>query len=373
MMKKILRAAAALMMCAVLISGCALAQAADPSPAIYVAQATASSVVGVSASKETWSQQGGTAVQPVSSGSGVVVRDGGYILTNYHVIEGCNLFEVLLPSGEYIKAELVGSDSTLDIAVLKAESDELVTCEIGTVSELLVGSTVIAIGNPGGDTLANTVTQGIVSALERDLEGGAQRAVNYIQHDAAISSGNSGGGLFDYRGRLVGINTLKYGSSAYSTVTFEGLGFALPVDTVIPLVDQIIEHGKVIRPQMGIYTIDWEGPDDPLDSYPPSAVLVAEVMKDTPAEKAGLLMYDFITAINGERVKNYREMTMHLDKCQAGDTIKVTVVRYENIEEFLAYYYGAKDSAATMFGFYSMPSLNGYETIEMDVTLEILE
>jgi len=373
MKKKMLRALFALMTAIVLVCGAAAADMADPSPAIYVAQATSNSVVGVKASTQTWSAQSGTVVQPVSSGSGVVVKDGGYILTNYHVIENCNVFEVLLPSGEYIEARLVGSDSTLDIAVLQAESDALVTCEIGTVADLLVGSTVIAIGNPGGDTLANTVTQGIVSALERDLEGGAQRAVSYIQHDAAISSGNSGGGLFDYRGRLVGINTLKYGSSSYSTVTFEGLGFALPIDTVMPLVEQIIEFGKVVRPQMGVMTLDWEGPEDPIDSYPPMAVLVAEVLEDSPAEEAGIEAYDFITAINGERVKNFREMTMHLDKCEAGETITVTVARYGNIEEFLAYFYNAAEAPMSMFGFYNVPSLTGYELIDIEVTLQILE
>lgn len=371
-MKKAFRAFAALMLCLCLLAPCALAQA-DPSPAVYVAQVTAQSVVGVTSSKETWTPQGGTAVTPVSTGSGVVVKDGGYILTNYHVIEECNMFEVLLPSGEYIEAELVGSDSSLDIAVLRAESDELVTCEAGTVADLLVGSTVIAIGNPGGDTLANTVTQGIVSALERDLEGGAQRAVSYIQHDAAISSGNSGGGLFDYRGRLVGINTLKYGSSGFSTVTFEGLGFALPIDTVLPLVEQIIEYGKVIRPQIGVMTLDWEGPDDPIDSWPPASILVAELVEGGPAEKAGIELYDFVTAINGERVKNYRELTRHLDKFSAGETITVTVARYENIEEFLSYYYGSNNTAATMFGFYTAPTPTGFEQIDIEVTLEILE
>ena len=373
MKKKMLRALFAMALACALVFSTAVAETADPSPAIYVAQTTAKSVVGVKSSAQTWSVHSGTTVQPVSSGSGVVVKDGGYILTNYHVIENCNVFEVLLPSGEYTEAKLVGSDSTLDIAVLQAESDELVTCETGTVADLLVGSTVVAIGNPGGDTLANTVTQGIVSALERDLEGGAQRAVSYIQHDAAISSGNSGGGLFDYRGRLVGINTLKYGSSTYSTVTFEGLGFALPIDTVMPLVEQIIEFGKVVRPQMGVMTLDWEGPDEPIDSYPPKAVLVAEVLEGSPAEAAGVRLYDFITAINGERVHNFREMTMHLDKCQAGDTITVTVARYGNIEEFLSYYYNASEKPMTMFGYYSVPNLTGYELIDIDITLEILE
>ncbi|MDO4528631.1 MAG: trypsin-like peptidase domain-containing protein, partial [bacterium] len=315
-----------------------------------------------------------TVVTPVSTGSGVVVREGDYILTNYHVVEDCNLFSVLLPSGEEIDATLVGSDSSLDIAVLHTESEELVPCEIGTVADMLVGSTVVAIGNPGGSTLANTVTQGIVSCLERSVDGGAQRSVNYIQHDAPISSGNSGGGLFDYRGRLVGINTLKYASSALSKASYEGLGFALPVDTVIPLVDQIIEHGKVIRPQMGVYTLDWEGPDHALDTYPPASVLIADLVEEGPAERAGMKLYDFITSVDGISVANYREMTQYLDQCEAGQTVKVTVLRYENIEEFLSYYYGGSTGAPTsLFGFYSAPTLYGYDTVELEITLEILD
>lgn len=374
-MQKLLCAVLALVLCMAALPAAVLADTADPSPAIYVAQATANSVVGVQGSTETWTREGGTTTTVLSQGSGVVVKDGGYVLTNYHVIESCNVYEVLLPDGEYVRAELIGSDSTLDIAVLRAESDDLVTCEIGTVADLLVGSTVVAIGNPGGDTLANTVTQGIVSALERDVEAtNTQRAVSYIQHDAAISSGNSGGGLFDYRGRLVGINTLKYAGSYYDTVTFEGLGFALPIDTVVPLVEQIIEYGKVIRPQMGVYTLDWDGPEEAIDSYPPASVLVAEVVADAPAALAGMQNYDFITHINGERVTCYRELTTHLDACEVGQTITVTVVRYGNIEEFLSYAYGTAASASGMFGYYySAPSLTGYEMIDLQVVLQILD
>ncbi len=375
---KLTRILCALMALVLCVGSVAFAQGADPSPAIYVAQKTVQSVVGVQSSTETWTPEAGQTTTIMSQGSGVVVKDGGYILTNYHVIENCNFFEVLLPSGEYIEAKLVGSDSSLDIAVLQAESDELVTCEIGSVSELLVGSTVIAIGNPGGDTLANTVTQGIVSALERDIAAdNAKRAVNYIQHDAAISSGNSGGGLFDYRGRLVGINTLKYSGSAYSQSTFEGLGFALPVDTVIPLVEQIIEFGKVIRPQIGVYTLDWEGPEEAIASWPPMSVLVAEVMEDGPSAKAGVENYDFITHVDGERVNNYRDLTSALDKYKEGDVVELTVLRYGNIEEFLSYYYNSTGSSSSlmggMFGYYAAPNLTGYEEIKVQVTLEVIE
>lgn len=361
---------------AVIMIACLLPAMAegDPSVAVYVAQKNASSVVGVKSSIETWSKTSDVVTTPYSQGSGVVIKDGGYILTNYHVVEDCNVFEILLPSGEYIDARIIGSDSSLDIAVLQADSEELTTCDIGSVSDLLVGSTVVAIGNPGGEVLANTVTMGIVSALERDVDSSSgKRAVNYIQHDAAINSGNSGGGLFDYQGRLVGINTLKYVGSSYSSVSFEGLGFALPIDTVLPLVEQIIEFGKVIRPQLGIYTYDWEGPDEALSSYPPSSVLIADLVEEGPAERAGVKDYDFLVELDGERVTCYKELTSVLDRHEAGDTVHVKLLRYDNIENFLNY---ALNSTASnsMFGyFYTMPTLSGYDEIEVDITLEIID
>ncbi len=351
-----------------------IAEGADPSPAIFVASKNARSVVGIQTSVESWSKGSDVTVTPYTQGSGVVIKDGGYILTNYHVIENGNVFEILLPSGEYMKAKLIGSDPTLDIAVLQTaeETDELVTCEIGSVADLKIGSTAIAIGNPGGDVLANTVTMGIISALERDVDmTSGKRAINYIQHDAAINNGNSGGGLFDYRGLLIGINTLKYVGSAYSTVTFEGLGFALPIDTILPLVEQIIEYGKVIRPQMGVYTYDWDGPDEPMDSYPPASVLVADLVPDGPAQRAGIELYDFIVEFDHQKVANYRELTTLIDKHEAGDTVHVKVLRYKNIEDYLTY---VLNESTSVFGRYTaVPKLNGYTEAEYDITLEILE
>lgn len=309
----------------------------DPSPAIYVSQKNANSVVGVITNTQTWDRSSGEVKETMyAQGSGVVVKEGGYVLTNYHVIENGDSFQVLMPSGEKADAKLAGSDSSLDLAVLQVEdkyASQLVPASIGTSSDLIVGSTVIAIGNPGGEVLANTVTQGVVSALERsDVAGNnTTRNVDYIQHDAAINSGNSGGGLFNYKGELVGINTLKYSGSVYSSVSFEGLGFAIPVDTAYPIALQLIENGKVIRPQMGITVKDYDGPDEPTGNYPPASVCVYGVNAGSPAEKAGLKQYDFIYAINGERITSFRELTAILDKYQAGDSVKVTVVRYDRV------------------------------------------
>ena len=374
----------------------AYAPANDPSPAIYVAQRNAASVVGVFTYTQAWDRSSGEVKEELySSGSGVVIQEGGYVLTNYHVIEGGDSFALLMPSGEEAGASLVGSDSSLDLAVLQVNkefADQLVPAAIGSSSSLLVGSTVIAIGNPGGEHLANTVTQGIVSALERSeiYSSNTTRAVDYIQHDAAINSGNSGGGLFNYKGELVGINTLKYGGSAYSSVSFEGLGFAIPVDTVMPIARQLIETGKVVRPQMGISVSDMEGPDEPMANYPPASVCVYTVEENSPAQKAGLRQYDFIYAVNGQRVKTFRELTGILDRFQAGDSVTLTVVRYANaymqqvpvssnnygsifggIFGGYGYGYGYPGGGYTSETEEQLVVGGGYEFIEVNVTLEL--
>ncbi|MBP3653172.1 MAG: trypsin-like peptidase domain-containing protein [Clostridia bacterium] len=374
----------------------------DPSPAIYVSQKNANSVVGVITNTQQWDRSSGEVKETLySQGSGVVIMEGGYVLTNYHVIEGGDSYQILMPNGEKAEATVAGSDSSLDLAVMKVDSkyaDQLVPVTIGSSSDLLVGSTVIAIGNPSGEVLANTVTQGIVSALERSevSSSNTTRSVDYIQHDAAINSGNSGGGLFNYKGELVGINTLKYGGSVYSSVSVEGLGFAIPVDTAYPIAMQLVEKGEVIRPQMGITVADMEGPDEPMSNYPPASVCIRTVEENSPAEKAGLKQYDFIYAINGERVTNFRELTSILDKHQAGDIVTVTVVRYANAfmqtqNNYNNYY---DDMFGRFFGGYGYGYGNGgnynnnqnssstegqlvvgggYEFINVDVTLELPE
>jgi len=357
----------------------------DTNPAIFVAQKTAKSVVGVITNNQNWDRQTRRTIENmIAQGSGVVIQDGGYILTNNHVIEQGSSFQILTPSGDKVEATLVGADSSTDLAVLKIKdenlSKDLVPVDLGASSELVVGETAIAIGNPGGEVLANTVTSGIVSALEREV-GGSSTRVTYIQHDAPINSGNSGGGLFDVSGRLIGINTLKYAGSQFSGVSFEGLGFAIPVDTAYPIAQALIKDGKVIRPQMGVTVTDFTGPDDPMNNYPPASVVVYSVAKNSPAEKAGMMQYDFITEVDGVRVKTLRELTGELDKHKAGDTVEVTVVRYAYPAEFVSSSQNpdSADSFDDFFGrfgggnqFRNNFGANSYETLKLSVTLEIL-
>ena len=382
----------------------AAAPTQDDSPAIYVAQKNANSVVGIITSTEGWSRSTGVQNTPVSQGSGVVIAEGGYVLTNNHVIEDGSAFQVLLPNGDKVDATLVGADSAMDLAVLKVadQTDALVPVTIGSSTNLPVGSTVIAIGNPGGEILANTVTRGIISALERSSvsSNNTTRNVNYIQHDAPISSGNSGGGLFDYQGNLIGINTLKYGGSYYSSGSYEGLGFAIPIETAYPIAQQLIENGKVIRPQIGVTVKDQEGPDEPMNDYAPASVCIYGVNEGSPAEAAGLQQYDFITAVNGERVTTRRELTTLLDTFKPGDTVTLTIVRYNNAtmmnnnNSYDSYYgnspfgygfgfpfggygygygYGNDNSGNNNGSYYSNGTLTvggGYTTFDVEVTLE---
>ena len=376
----------------------------DTSPAIYVAQKNANSVVGIITSTEGWSRSTGVQNTPVAQGSGVVIAEGGYVLTNYHVIEDGSAFQVLMPNGDKVDATVVGTDSAMDLAVLKVEdqADALVPVTIGASATLPVGSTVIAIGNPGGEILANTVTRGIISALERSSvsSNNTTRNVNYIQHDAPITSGNSGGGLFDYQGNLIGINTLKYGGSFYSSGSYEGLGFAIPVETAYPIAQQLMENGKVIRPQIGVTVADQDGPDEPMNDYAPASVCVMGVNAGSAGETAGLKQYDFITAVNGERVTTSRELTTILDGFKPGDTVTLTIVRYNNayIQQqnngydsyygspfgygfgfpFGGYSYGygnGNGNGSDSYGgsYYNNGTLvvgGGYQTLDIQVTLE---
>ena len=385
--EKILVLAAAVMMVIGLMNVSVGAEAVEPvadtSPAIYVAQKTANSVVGVITSTQVWDRSTRQiADTPVSQGSGVVIAEGGYVVTNNHVVDEGDSFQVLMPSGEKVPATLVGADESTDIAVLKVDEDaaaQLVPAEIGSSSELLIGSTVVAIGNPGGEVLSNTVTQGIVSALERSnvKARSTSRVINYIQHDAAINSGNSGGGLFNYKGQLVGINELKYAGSVYSSTSYEGLGFAIPIETVYKNAMDLIQYGKVQRAQIGITAYQYSenyGPEEPMSNYAPAGVYVDKLVEGGPAEEAGLQLYDYIYSVNGVRVRSNRELTTELDKYADGDTVTLQIVRYANIQKqtistdnTYSYFFGGSTSSYDVF-----QVSGGYETIDIDVTLKVL-
>ena len=251
-------------------------------------------------------------------GSGVVIDDAGHIITNAHVIEGADKVRILLSDDSELEAEVVGYDNDTDLAVLYVEGLELPPIALGDSDALRVGDLLIAIGNPGG--YYGTVSVGVVSALERDIEEFA-RPMAIIQTDAAMSPGISGGALLNSRGELVGIPSL-------GVILYEGLNFAIPVNTMKEVAAELIEHGKVRKPGIGIYYTVQDGPDEPLKNYLPAGLLVAEVGVDTPAERGGMRVGDVIYAIEGERVKSGRDLMVAMQGYNAGDEVVFTVYRF---------------------------------------------
>ncbi|MBI5208838.1 MAG: trypsin-like peptidase domain-containing protein [Elusimicrobia bacterium] len=270
---------------------------------------------------------------PQGSGSGFIWDRSGYVVTNYHVVRGGDIFLVKLKDHTELKARFVGAEPRKDIAVLKVEApqDKLRPLPLGDSGSLQVGQDAIAIGNPFG--LDNTLTTGIVSALGRQVEGvGGVTIRDMIQTDAAINPGNSGGPLLDSGGRLIGMNT----TIVSRTGTNSGVGFAVPVSFIKRIVPQLIKYGKVIQPGMGV-SILTEGQKYYLIGAV-SGVVIREVSPGGPAEKAGLrgigrdrvggfVLGDIIVGINDDRIANYDDLYNALDRCKVGDTVTVKVVR----------------------------------------------
>lgn len=297
------------------------------------------SVVQVIVSAKQWLTDTRTSTeQDIGFGSGTYIRDaedgeGGYILTNYHVVEDGETVRIAWLDGTEMEAEIVGVDNGTDIAVLRFNEkapEGATPVTMGDSDALQIGELAIVIGNPGaGDSvLYGTVTAGIISGLERNKidAGNFSRSVSVIQTDAAINSGNSGGALLNSSGELVGIPTLKMSYS--SAAVYEGLGFCVPINTVKDLVTEIIETGKVTRPMLGVGVADFDGPDEPMRSNPPIGVMVRQVVEGSSADEQGVQMYDVITEIDGVRVKSYSDLTAVVDEHSVGDTVEIKVYRY---------------------------------------------
>lgn len=272
-------------------------------------------------------------------GSGVIFKqdDGkAYIITNSHVISGADDLEVVSSDGVSREAEIVGQDSINDIAVLSIDSKGISSViELGDSDSLRAGETVIAVGNPLG--LGGTLTSGIISYTSRlipislNQDGVYDWEQKVIQTDAAINEGNSGGALVDLKGRLIGINTMKI-----SDTGVEGLGFAIPVNDVMKTVEGIMQYGKVVRPYLGVYSLDLDNPYAPIDAEQrkqlklpqniTSGVIVLEA--HGPAQLAGLQLNDVIVQLDKEPIASTRELRKYLyDEKKVGDTLEVTFYR----------------------------------------------
>lgn len=268
--------------------------------------------------------------QPVASaaaGSGFVISSDGYIVTNYHVIEGANSIQVTFYDGTTYDATLVGGEEDSDIAVLKIDATGLTPVTLGDSDALTVGEQVVAIGNPLGE-LTFTLTSGYVSALNRPITMSSGTVMNMIQTDTAINSGNSGGPLFNIYGEVVGITSAKLSNSTNSSeATIEGLGFAIPISDVKSMITDIIENGYVTgKAYMGITPA--EVSDEAVERYGISdGVYVDGVTQGSAADKAGLQEGDIITALGDTTITSYSDLKLALRSYRAGDSVSVTVDR----------------------------------------------
>ncbi|MEA5003561.1 MAG: trypsin-like peptidase domain-containing protein [Christensenella sp.] len=257
-----------------------------------------------------------------AAGSGVIISEDGYIVTNNHVVEDGSKFTVRLKNGESYEAKLIGRDPQMDLAVLKVEAEGLTPVTFGSSSALEVGDMTVAIGNPLG-TLGGTVTNGIVSALNRELNLG-DTTMNLIQTNAAINPGNSGGGLFDGQGNLIGVVVAKSGGT-----NIEGLGFAIPIDDARTVIDSLIADGYVKgRIETGMSFIDIASEQEAaLYGLSATGVYVSSVTEGSAAAQIGVKAGDRLVAIDNQEVTSASEANDILDGHAVGDTINITVER----------------------------------------------
>ena len=261
-----------------------------------------------------------------ASGTGIIMSEDGYVITNHHVIESAQAVSVLTSDNQEYAASVVGSDETSDLAVLKVEAEGLQAAEFGDSSVLQVGDSVAAIGDPLGTALRGTMTDGIISAINRDLTVN-DRTMSLIQTNAALNNGNSGGPLINCYGQVIGINTMKMSNFYSLSATVEGIGFAIPIDTAKPIIDELIEKGYVSgRPAIGI---DGETLPATYRIYYrlPQGIYVTRVYRNSDAAAKGVSEGDIITAINGVSVTTMEQLNRVKNQFTAGQTITLTIYR----------------------------------------------
>jgi serine protease Do len=283
------------------------------------------SVVGITTSGQINSRYGyGYTYQ--ASGSGFIISDNGYILTNCHVISGSDSVTVATYDGETYDAKVIGYDEATDVAVLKIDAENLKPVTIGDSDKLRIGDPVYAIGNPMGE-LTFSLTHGIVSALSRDIRTGSGNSLGLIQTDCAINSGNSGGALFNERGEVVGITNAKYSSSAFSgEAEIDNICFAIPVNSVSTIVTSIVENGYVLKPYIGVTVSPLSDETAGIIGLKAGAVVQA-VVEDAPADKAGIKVNDVIVKVNDTDIKDSNSLVQAIAKSKPGDVVTFEIYR----------------------------------------------
>ena len=259
------------------------------------------------------------------SGTGVVIHEGGYIVTNHHVINGNSGLQVLLSDGNRYDAQVVGSDAISDLAVLTIEAEELIPAEFGDSGAVRVGDAVVAIGDPLGVALRGTMTDGIISAINRDIttEG---RTMTLLQTNAALNQGNSGGPLLNCYGQVIGINTMKIGDYV-TTAGVEGLGFAIPSATVKEVVDQLVNQGYVSgRPSLGV-SGQILSAFDRMYYRLPQGIYITQVSPGSNAEAQGIRPGDIILEFEGQQITDSDTLNAAINSYQAGDSVLLKIYR----------------------------------------------
>lgn len=264
-------------------------------------------------------------------GSGVVYKSNGYIVTNAHVVSDMETIVVVLSNGKSYKARLKALDEQSDVASVKIDKGMLIPVVFGDISQVTVGMPVIAIGTPLSFSLRNSATKGIVSGMNRSVDG----EYRFIQSDAAINGGNSGGPLVDLSGRVIGINTVKY--IGYGV---EGLSFSIPIDTVKYVLEQFEKYGKVLRPYLGVEFVEGVAAHYGLPSS--EGLTISDVVKNSPAEKYRLLVDDVLISVNGVEVTTIIDYNEEMKKYLPGSTVKLKVKR-DGKETVLKVVYGEKN------------------------------
>lgn len=284
--------------------------------------ANVNSTVGITTSVTTnfW----GFPSTSAASGSGFIISADGYILTNYHVVEGFDSISVALFSGESYDAAMVGYDQSNDIAVLKIEAAGLPPVVLGDSEKMNVGDDVLAIGNPLGE-LTFSLTAGKISAQDREVTFSNSVMMDLLQTDCAINSGNSGGALFNLYGEVIGVTNAKYSGSSGSGATIDNIGFAIPINSVRVIMESIIEKGYVSKPYIGVTVTDVTQ-EHQLYGLPEGAVVRA-IEKGSPAEASGLQPGDIITHADGKVISGSRELVRLLRNCTVGQKLKLTLYR----------------------------------------------
>ncbi|SPT83942.1 putative membrane serine protease Do [Niallia circulans] len=305
----------------------------------------ADSVVGITnlQSSNFWADE--TTAQEAGTGSGVIYKKSGgkaFIVTNNHVVQGATELEVTLSDGKKINAKLIGADIWTDLAVVEVAAKEITkVAEFGNSDSLKAGEPVIAIGNPLGLTFSGSVTQGIISGLQRTIpvdineDGTPDWQSEVIQTDAAINPGNSGGALVNIEGQLIGINSMKIAESAV-----EGIGLAIPINSAIPIIEDLEQHGEVQRPYMGV---ELQSVSDIPGYYQQEAlklpndvttgVAIKDVSRNSPAQKAGLKELDVIVELDGEEIVDLISLRKHLyTEKKIGDKMEVKYYRNGKLE-----------------------------------------